>query len=152
MTHSNLGLFGAASTWRTRLYRVSQNRRLNPSVGLPGGEITRLWVEMCGPKVTLVALSAWLEESHNAENPDTILEFQMGDDAFRKFQGWLVQTGSVFDKNWKSLKMRMTCVAKYFGLSRSGIQFFSSLGWLSPLTNVDRTSREAVPATLEKIG
>lgn len=99
---------------------------------------------MCGPKVTFDALADWFSQSRNDENPEVVIEFDIGVSTMRKYLGWLIQTGSCFDKNWKSLQMRMTSVAKYFGISRSGVQFFASLGWLSPLTNTDRTAKEAI--------
>lgn len=63
--------------------------------------------------------------------------FTLQDSAFRKYMGWLINTGAGFDRNWNKLRMKLSAVSKHFGLSRSGVQFFSGMGYLSPLTGVD---------------
>lgn len=85
---------------------------------------------MYSQEVAVTQFHEWLEASMNDENEDVVVEFELGDVALRKFQGWLIVTGSTFDKNWQSLRMRMTHVVKHFGLSRSGVQFSSRwVGW-----------------------
>lgn len=106
---------------------------------------------MCAPKSVLHDYLEWISTSHNEENADVVVEFFCTTNTLRKYQGWLMVTGAAFDRNWKSIQMRITNVAKFFGLSRSGVEFFKEMGLLVPIRSCDRDNKKVMAKVGDKI-
>lgn len=108
-----------------------------------GGPIVEHWLDFYSSGKLYRRYRSWIVRGDG--------RFVLTSSECKHFLGWLAVAGSTLHRGFQQLRMHLALIGKYFGLTRTGVEVFHTLGITPPLRSVDRALKNDVQQRMEKL-